>query len=55
MRSDPLKVRQILLNLLSNAAKFTENGQIKLSIHRTTNASNAVANHQDRGQRQPAR
>ncbi len=30
--SDPVKVKQILTNLTSNAAKFTENGKIVLSL-----------------------
>ena len=35
MRSDVTKIRQMLLNLLSNAAKFTEGGTITLSAERS--------------------
>ncbi len=34
MRSDIVKLRQCLFNLLSNAAKFTDNGLITLSVRR---------------------
>jgi PAS domain S-box-containing protein len=36
MHADLTKVRQVLFNLLSNAAKFTENGTIALTIERTS-------------------
>ncbi len=34
MYADEAKVRQILLNILHNAAKFTQNGQINVDVHR---------------------
>src|SRR5690606_38973262 len=34
MRADLVKTRQVLFNLLSNAAKFTENGAISLTVGR---------------------
>jgi PAS domain S-box-containing protein len=36
MNTDEIKVRQVLLNLLSNAAKFTHQGTITLSVNRQT-------------------
>jgi signal transduction histidine kinase len=34
IHADPIKVHQVLLNLLSNAAKFTEQGTITLEVSR---------------------
>ncbi len=41
LRADLTKVRQILFNLLSNAAKFTEDGAITLSARRETHGATA--------------
>ncbi len=41
MYSDVVKVRQILLNLLSNACKFTEGGKISLVVNRESSGGNA--------------
>ena len=38
MHSDEIKLRQILFNILSNAAKFTRDGQIVLTVRGSTDA-----------------
>jgi PAS domain S-box-containing protein len=42
MYADITKTRQILLNLLSNAAKFTQGGHIKISVERVKNQSSKL-------------
>lgn len=41
IKSDKTKLIQVLLNLLSNAAKFTRNGTVTLSIERIKNEENS--------------
>ena len=42
IRSDQTKVRQILINLLSNAAKYTEGGRIELEVSNSILDANSI-------------
>jgi len=39
---DPMRLRQILLNLLSNACKFTKQGEVKLQARKVANGGNWI-------------
>src|SRR5262249_27878158 len=39
---DPMRLRQILLNLLSNACKFTKEGEVKLAARKVSDGSSFV-------------
>ena len=52
--TDPQRLRQILLNLLGNAVKFTESGEVKLRVSHDNQASTLTFHVEDTGLGIPA-
>jgi|GEM_PF-3412942 len=46
IRTDVVKLRQVLINLINNALKFTEKGQVMVRVRGTGNREQAIGNRQ---------